>query len=103
MDSTCAGSSYMSGGSGWSGWPSSGHPPLQLTPQTNDSAEAQRWIEEYAAVDVGVEGVLAKGRGQRYRAGHRGWLKIRIRHTREATVGAIVGDVTSPERLILGL
>jgi hypothetical protein len=33
-------------------------PPLQLTPQTADPAEAQRWFEEYAAADVGVEGLL---------------------------------------------
>ena len=66
-------------------------PPLQLTPQTADPAEAQRWLEEYAAADVGVEGLVAKGAGQRYLPGQRGWVKCRIRNTREATVGAVIG------------
>ncbi len=78
-------------------------PPLQLTPQTADPAEAQRWLEEYAAADVGMEGLVAKGAGQRYLPGQRGWVKIRIRNTREATVGAVVGRVDQPVRLILGL
>lgn len=32
-------------------------PPLQLTPQTDDEVEARRWLEEYAAADLGVEGL----------------------------------------------
>jgi ATP-dependent DNA ligase len=78
-------------------------PPLQLTPQTADPAEAQRWLEDYTAVDVGVEGLVAKGAGQRYLPGQRGWVKVRIRNTREATVGAVIGSVERPARLILGL
>ena len=78
-------------------------PPLQLTPQTADPAEAQRWLEEYAAADVGVEGLIAKGANQRYQPGQRGWVKFRIRNTREATVGAVIGHVDQPIRLILGL
>lgn len=78
-------------------------PPLQLTPQTADMDEAQRWLAEYAAADVGVEGLVAKGAGQRYLAGQPGWLKYRIRNTREATVGAVIGRVDQPVRLILGL
>lgn len=78
-------------------------PPLQLTPQTADPAVAQRWLEEYAAADVGVEGLVAKGAGQRYLPGQRGWVKFRIRNTREAVVGAVIGRVDEPERLILGL
>ena len=78
-------------------------PPLQLTPQTADSAEAQRWLEEYAAADVGVEGLVAKGASQRYLPGQRGWVKVRIHNTREATVGAVIGPVDQPVRLILGL
>lgn len=78
-------------------------PPLQLTPQTADRAEAERWLEEYAAAEVGVEGLLAKGAGQRYLPGQRGWVKFRIHNTREATVGAVIGRVDQPVRLILGL
>lgn len=78
-------------------------PPLQLTPQTADPAQARRWLEEYAAADVGVEGLVAKGAGQRYLPGQRGWVKFRIHNTREATVGAVIGRVDEPVRLILGL
>jgi ATP-dependent DNA ligase len=62
-------------------------PPLQLTPQTADPAQARRWLKEYAAADVGVEGLVAKGANQRYLPGQRGWVKLRIHNTREATVG----------------
>jgi hypothetical protein len=41
-------------------------PPLQPTPQTADPAQARQWLEEYAAADVGVEGLVAKGASQRY-------------------------------------
>ena len=78
-------------------------PPMQLTPQTGDQAEARRWLEEYAAADVGVEGLVAKGVGQRYLPGRRAWVMIRIHNTQEATVGAVIGPVTRPDRLILGL
>ncbi|NHC22199.1 ATP-dependent DNA ligase [Nocardioides sp. IC4_145] len=78
-------------------------PPMQLTPQTADPAEAQRWLTEYAAAEVGVEGLVAKGAGQRYLPGQRVWVKFRIRNTREATVGAVIGRVDQPVRLILGL
>lgn len=76
---------------------------MQLTPQTADSAAARRWLEEYAAADVGVEGLVAKGPGQRYLPGRRAWVKVRIHNTQEATVGAVIGPVKRPDRLILGL
>ncbi|GAB3201803.1 ATP-dependent DNA ligase [Nocardioides hungaricus] len=78
-------------------------PPLQLTPQTADRAVAQRWLEEYAAADAGVEGIVAKGAAQRYLPGRRAWVKVRIRNTREATVGAVIGPIERPDRLVLGL
>ena len=78
-------------------------PPIQLTPQTADPTEAQRWLTEYATAEVGVEGLVAKGAGQRYLPGQQGWVKFRIRNTREATVGAVIGSVDQPVRLILGL
>lgn len=78
-------------------------PPLQLTPQTADPAQARKWLEEYVAADIGVEGLVVKGAGQRYLPGQRGWVKLRIRNTQEATVGAVVGRVEQPVRLILGL
>lgn len=78
-------------------------PPLQLTPQTTDLAVAQRWLEEYAKLDVGVEGVVVKGRAQIYRPGRRDWRKFRIRHTREAVVGAVTGTREAPRSLVLAL
>ncbi|MGO4340922.1 ATP-dependent DNA ligase [Pedococcus sp. 2YAF34] len=44
-------------------------PPLQLTPTTNDVATAQRWSMDYRL--AGVEGLVVKGRSQRYRPGRR--------------------------------
>src|SRR3546814_111601 len=67
-------------------------PPLQLTPQTADPAEAQRWLMEYAAADVGVEGLVAKGAGHRYLPGQRGWVKFRLRHTRQALARDVMRD-----------
>jgi ATP-dependent DNA ligase len=77
-------------------------PPLQLAPQTADHEEAQQWMDEYAREPVGFEGVVAKGLEQGYRAGKRDWLKVRVRDTIEAIVGAVTGPLTAPDRLILG-
>jgi len=35
------------------------------------------WLEEYAAADAGVEGIVAKGAAQRYLPGRRAWVKLR--------------------------
>ena len=59
----------------WRSWPGTGAsrrgrcaapgcPPLQLTPQTTDVEVAQRWLQEYADVDVGVEGWSSRGSGR---------------------------------------
>ena len=59
-------------------------PPLQLMPLTADLAEAQRWLEEYVAADVGVEGLVAKGANQKScRSGGYG----RTRNTRHGGYG----------------
>lgn len=79
------------------------HPPLQITPATRDRASAQTWMREYTAAGVGVEGLVIKGLATRYRAGQRGWLKLRAVDTTEAIVGAVSGTLTRPGRLILGL
>jgi ATP-dependent DNA ligase len=77
--------------------------PLHVVPQTRDADEARLWMTNYAEARVGVEGVVAKGLATPYAAGERGWEKIRIQDSTECIVGAVVGDVRSPERLILGL
>ena len=78
-------------------------PPLLLTPQTTDPAVAQRWMADYAAAPVGVEGVVIKPLGDPYQPGKRGWLKLRLRHTVEAIVGAVTGPLHAPTRLVLAL
>lgn len=50
-------------------------PPLQPVPMTADRAEAESWYSGLAA--GGVEGLVVKGRAQRYRPGRRDWLKLR--------------------------
>lgn len=77
-------------------------PPLQLTPQTTDVDVARRWVEQYAAAAVGLEGVVAKGLDQPYEPGRRGWLKYRVRNTHEVVLGAVTGDLAAPGRLVLG-
>jgi ATP-dependent DNA ligase len=78
-------------------------PPLQVSPATRDRDIAAGWLEQYRDVDVGVEGLVIKGLGDRYRPGVRGWLKLRTRSTADAVVGAVTGTITQPERLVLGL
>jgi ATP-dependent DNA ligase len=77
------------------GW----RPPLQLTPYTADRAEAIQWMQ--ALAPVGVEGVVAKRATSRYRRGAE-WLKVRYRETLVGVIGAVVGDVSAPEALIIG-
>jgi ATP-dependent DNA ligase len=78
-------------------------PPLMLSAATTDREQAQEWLTMYAAAHVGIEGIVAKGLGQRYRGGARDWLKYRYRDTVDVIVGAVTGTLEHPERLILGL
>src|SRR4029077_6478178 len=78
-------------------------PPLILTPATTEREQAQAWLIKYAAAHVGIEGIVAKGLGQRYRGGARDWLKYRSRDTVDVIVGAVTGSLSRPERLVLGL
>jgi ATP-dependent DNA ligase len=75
-------------------------PPLQITPMTTDPGEATLWRETWAP--MGVEGLMVKGLAQPYRPGKRDWRKLKTRHTTEAIVGAVVGELSAPERLVLG-
>jgi ATP-dependent DNA ligase len=78
-------------------------PPLRLTPATRNASIAVEWLRRYRSADVGVEGLVVKGRGEPYRPGRRGWLEFRTRSTVEAVVGAVTGAPDRPERLILGV
>lgn len=74
--------------------------PWSLTPNTPDPGLARAWAEEWAA--SGVEGVVAKGAGQPYLPGRRGWQKYRHTDTAEAVVGAVTGSPARPETVLLG-
>jgi ATP-dependent DNA ligase len=78
-------------------------PPLQVNPATPDPDVAAEWLRQYDEADVGIEGLVIKGLGERYQPGRRGWLKLRTRSTVEAIVGAITGTLARPDRLVLGL
>ncbi|MFD3779460.1 ATP-dependent DNA ligase [Streptomyces sp. NPDC058612] len=75
--------------------------PWTLCPMTTDLTTAREWLESWTDVS-GVEGIVVKGRSQRYVPGYRGWTKIRRRDTTEAVVGAVTGALTRPQLLILG-
>jgi ATP-dependent DNA ligase len=48
-------------------------PPLQVTPATRSRDIAAAWLRDYAAADVGIEGLVIKGLAQPYRPEMRAW------------------------------
>jgi ATP-dependent DNA ligase len=77
--------------------------PFQVVPQTTDRAHAAEWMREYSRNDLGIEGLVVKGRDTPYTSGRRDWLKLRFQDTAEAVVCAVVGTLERPERLVLGV
>ncbi|MEV5567894.1 ATP-dependent DNA ligase [Streptomyces sp. NPDC052196] len=75
--------------------------PWTLCPETCDEATARTWLAEWTEV-AGIEGVIVRGRHQRYRPGVRALIKVRRRNTTEAIVGAITGTTARPGSLLLG-
>jgi ATP-dependent DNA ligase len=75
--------------------------PWTLCPETSDVRMAQEWLASWTEVP-GVEGLVIKGREQRYLPGVRGWYKIRRRDTTEGIIGAITGTVRRPQTVLLG-
>jgi ATP-dependent DNA ligase len=75
-------------------------PPLQLSPVTDDPAEAQDWLAAFSS--SGVEGLVAKGASSRYQPGRREWVKWKTRDTVEAIIGAVTGSLQRPEVLVVG-
>ena len=59
-------------------------------------------MKDYGLAPVGVEGVVAKGAGDPYRPDQRGGVKVKIRDTADALIGAVVGTLERPTRLVLG-
>ena len=74
---------------------------LVLMPMSADSAVARQWLINHCA--AGIEGVVAKRSSQSYRPGKTKWQKIRTRVTTEAIVGGVLGSITQPEALVIGL
>ena len=75
------------------------HPNVQLIPATTDIAEAARWYASPLA-----EGLVIKpldGRYPRLRE-HRGWAKLRRRHTITVLAIGVQGPPAAPQRLVLG-
>jgi len=73
---------------------------LVLMPMSTDAAVAGAWMLDHG--DAGIEGVVAKRLDQPYRAGGRGWQKIRTRRTAEAVVGGVLGPLPRPDALVVG-
>jgi ATP-dependent DNA ligase len=73
---------------------------LTLGMHTADRAEALVWFEKLR--DVGVEGLVVKNAGERYRAGARGWLKVKAYATADAIIGGVIGALARPEQVVLG-
>jgi ATP-dependent DNA ligase len=76
-------------------------PPLQLTPSTRDRDATAQWMRPEVA-DVGIEGVVAKAAGSRYRAGRTGeWIKTRQKVVVDAVVIGVAGAIGRPDSLLL--
>ncbi|MEU6419684.1 ATP-dependent DNA ligase [Streptomyces spiralis] len=75
--------------------------PWTLCPETSDVRTAQEWLASWTQVP-GLEGLVIRGRDQRYLPGVRGWYKIRRRNTTEGIVGAITGTLPRPQSLLMG-
>jgi ATP-dependent DNA ligase len=61
-------------------------PAIELSPWSDDSAQAERWMTDYAA--FGCDGVVAKLAGERYHSGDRDAMrKIKRMRTADCVVG----------------
>jgi ATP-dependent DNA ligase len=76
--------------------------PLHVIPQTRDAEEARTWLVNYSEAHVGIDGVIAKGLATPYLPGERGWDRVPIRASVECVVGAVLGTLRGPTRLLLG-
>ncbi len=75
-------------------------PPLQLTPATDSIETAREWMTLYRP--AGVEGLVCKGATTRYVPGVRGWVKVKLRQSEDAIIGAVLGDITAPDVVVAG-
>lgn len=80
---------------------SSWEPPLTLSLATTDPEEAARWFEDLPS--TGIEGLVIKGTDQPYVPGSRAWLELKHRETVEVICGAVIGPITRPSEVVVGL
>ncbi|MBB5840208.1 ATP-dependent DNA ligase [Kribbella italica] len=76
-------------------------PPLQISPVTDDLAEAQEWFDVLPEA-MGIEGLVVKAANSRYVPGRREWLKVKRRDSVEVIVGGVIGPIDRPEVVIAG-
>jgi ATP-dependent DNA ligase len=81
------------------------HPPVHLTPATQDPACAQEWFSRFEG--AGLDGVVAKRLADPYTPGKRGWTKIKHQRTADCVVAGFRwhknGPGTMVGSLLLGL
>jgi hypothetical protein len=75
-------------------------PQLPICPQTTDQHTARAWWVDWAV--TGVEGLVVKKPGGRYRPGTLGWVKGKTRRTEEMIIGGVTGTLAEPGALLLG-
>jgi ATP-dependent DNA ligase len=76
-------------------------PPVHRTPGTADASLAADWFDRFEG--AGLDGVVAKGDGEPYRPGERGWVKVRHRRHADCVVGGWRADDHGAASLLLGL
>ncbi|MFP5367011.1 MAG: ATP-dependent DNA ligase [Actinomycetes bacterium] len=76
-------------------------PPLNLSPITQDRAQALTWFEELH--HAGLEGVMVKGAGQSYQGGVRQWIKVKRRQSLDVVCAAVIGPMDRPQYIVAGL
>lgn len=79
------------------GW----EPPLNLSPITQDRAQALTWFDELH--HAGLEGLVVKGAGQNYQGGVRQWIKVKRRQSLDVVCAAVIGPIERPQHVVAGL
>jgi ATP-dependent DNA ligase len=76
-------------------------PPLNLSPITQDRAQALTWFKELH--HAGMEGLVVKGAGQSYQGGVRQWIKVKRRQSLDVVCAAVIGPMDRPQYVVAGL
>ncbi|MDV2980532.1 UNVERIFIED_CONTAM: ATP-dependent DNA ligase [Actinomycetes bacterium ARC8] len=76
-------------------------PPLNLSPTTQDRAQALRWFEELH--HTGLEGLVVKSAAQSYQGGVRQWFKVKRRQSLDVVCAAVIGPMDRPQHVVAGL